>query len=207
MKVKQLSLGPLGTNCYIIEEGDDLLIIDPGAEAEKLIQHIDSNQKTPVAILLTHAHFDHIGAVDKIREYYQISVYIHEEEKDWLIDPTLNGSSHFAMVTPPIQGKEADHYIKLGEMSIGPFSFEVRYTPGHSPGSVSFVFYHDQFVIAGDTLFQGGIGRTDLPGGDMETLMNSIHQELFSLNNNFKVCPGHGPITSIEAEKESNPFL
>lgn len=207
MEIEQLPLGALGTNCYLIEDQKDTLIIDPGGDADKLIRMIERRELKPQAILLTHAHFDHIGALDHVRDHFNIPVYIHEEEKDWLGDPDKNGSSFFSMVVSPVQARPADHFIEPGDMTIGRFSFEVRHTPGHSPGSVSFVFRDQVFVIAGDTLFEGGIGRTDLPGGHHELLLESIRNELLSLGGDMEVCPGHGGMTTIEKEELSNPFL
>ncbi len=207
MNVEQLPLGPLGTNCYIIEQEKKALIIDPGSEGDKLIRMIERREISPIAILLTHAHFDHIGALDEVRDHFDIPVYVHKEEKDWLGKPELNGSKFFQMATPLITAREADHEIEIGKMEIDGFTFDVRYTPGHSPGSVSFVFPNDSFVIAGDTLFQGGIGRTDLPGGDLDTLKQSIEEQLLTLDDDTTVYPGHGGATTVGEEKVMNPFL
>jgi len=111
------------------------------------------------------------------------------------------------MVVSPIQARPADHFINPGNMTIEDFTFEVRHTPGHSPGSVSFVFKDEGFVVAGDTLFESGIGRTDLPGGNHDLLIESIQKELLSLDDEMKVYPGHGGATTVEKEKLSNPFL
>ncbi|MCD5323560.1 MULTISPECIES: MBL fold metallo-hydrolase [Pontibacillus] len=205
MNVEQLPLGPLGTNCYIIEQEKKALIIDPGSEGEKLIRMIERREISPVAILLTHAHFDHIGAVDEVRDHFSIPVYVHKEEEDWLGKPELNGSKFFQM--GQVTARDADHLIELGTINMDGFTFEVRHTPGHSPGSVSFWFKEQSFVIAGDTLFQGGIGRTDLPGGDMKTLQESIEDQLLSLGDDTKVYPGHGGRTTVGEEKVMNPFL
>jgi hydroxyacylglutathione hydrolase len=208
MKWKQVPLGPLQTNCYLVY-GDDqsCLIVDPGDNPKKLIKRIDQLELKPEAILLTHAHFDHIGAVDSIRDKYALQVYIHEKEKDWLTDPAMNGSKHF-MMQDSITARAADHLIKEeGEMSIGKFTFEVFETPGHSPGSISVHFPKDHFVIAGDALFNGSIGRTDLPGGNHNQLIRSIHDRLLVLPEETEVLPGHGPTTTIGHEMDSNPFL
>ncbi|MFC0522622.1 MBL fold metallo-hydrolase [Pontibacillus salicampi] len=207
MEIEQLPLGPLGTNCYLLVEGDRTLIVDPGGDAEKLIRMVERRKLTPAAILLTHAHFDHIGAVDEVRERYNIDVYVHELEKDWLMDANQNGSSFFPMATPPVTARPADYFLTEGTQTIDKFSFEVRHTPGHSPGSITFLFQEDHIAIVGDTLFQGGIGRTDLPGGDMNTLMDSIEQKILTLPGTFTVCPGHGSTTTVDEEKQSNPFL
>ena len=167
LKVNTYPLGPIQTNCYIIsDESGNCLIMDPGEESGRIINKVKSKELTPVAILLTHAHFDHIGAVDSIRDRYNIPVYIHEEEQDWLSDPRLNGSAKYPGL-PDIRTRKADKLISdEGMMTVGPFEFEVRHTPGHSPGSVSYIFGPSRFAIVGDTLFQQGVGRTDLPGGN-----------------------------------------
>lgn len=205
LHIKGMSLGPLGANCYILQKEKDVLIVDPGGDAEAIIQTIQQDDVTPLAILLTHAHFDHIGALDEIRKYYNIDVYLHEKEKDWLEESKLNRSKLFTgqdiMTSPP------EHTLLEGSLHIGPFSFDVYHTPGHSPGSVSFVFPEEEKVVSGDVLFYQGIGRTDLPGGDIEQLTNSIKQKLYTLNDTFTVFPGHGPKTTIGSEKRNNPFI
>ncbi len=208
LKVTYFPLGPVQTNCYFIQDGEQhCLIIDPGEESDKIITRIESEQLKPLAILLTHGHFDHIGAVDAVRDHFNIPVYIHESEADTLTSPEANGSTRYPGL-PLVQNREADHLLTTeGEMEIGPFSFEVRHTPGHSPGSVTFVFKEDHFAIVGDTLFQGSIGRTDLPGGNMETLLTSIHEKLLSLDEEIIVYPGHGPSTTPKEERNRNPFL
>ena len=205
MNIQGMSLGPLGANCYIVFKGKEALIIDPGSEPEAIVHAIDQLELKPQAILLTHAHFDHIGALDEIRKRYQIEVYIHEDEKDWLQDAGLNRSRLFTgedIVTFP-----AEHHLLEGKMNVGSFSLEVLHTPGHSPGSVSFVFHEDEKVISGDALFFQGIGRTDLPGGDRDVLENSIKNNLYQLPDTYTVYPGHGPNTTIGSEKRNNPFV
>lgn len=203
-----LPLGPLQTNCYILSEKDgSCLIIDPGEEPNKIIQYISSKRLNPKAILLTHAHFDHIGAVDPIREHYSIPVYIHKKEESWLSDPSLNGSQFF-LHGEKIKARKADHVITTEKnMEIGGFSLEIFETPGHSPGSISFYFQQDGIVVSGDALFQSSIGRTDLRGGSHEVLLKSIHEKLLVLPENTLVLPGHGPATTIGQEMDSNPFL
>lgn len=208
MKWSQIPLGVLQTNCYIVENPDkSCLIFDPGSEGKKLIKWLTKRELKPIAILLTHAHFDHIGAVDEVRDYYQIPVYIHIEEEDWLPDPTLNGSKFF-MMQELIKVKKADYIINNEEtMKIGNFEFSVFETPGHSPGSVSYYFEQNGFVVSGDALFKSSIGRTDLPGGNHKQLIKSIHEKLLFLPEETEVLCGHGPITTIGEEMDSNPFL
>ncbi|MFH7819325.1 MBL fold metallo-hydrolase [Neobacillus thermocopriae] len=208
MKWQQIPFGIIQTNCYIIEgTNKTCLIVDPGDEGNKLINLIKSKGLTPLAILLTHAHFDHIGAVDDIRNTYKIPVYVHKLEEKWLEDPILNASQSFPSIGT-VKIHPADHLIMdEGVMKIGDFEFQVFHTPGHSPGSVSYYFEKEGFVISGDALFQGSIGRTDLPGGNQSQLLQSIHNKLLTLPEDTYVLSGHGPITTIIDEMDSNPFL
>lgn len=199
-----MSLGELGTNCYIVSKNKQALIVDPGGEANRVNHYLNQAKLTPVAILLTHAHFDHIGAVDALRDEHKIPVYVHPEEKDWLMDPKLNSSSYFPLGDMII--KPADFLFEIGSMSLAGIEFEVLHTPGHSPGGVSFVFADQATVISGDCLFQGGIGRSDLFGGDQAILYQSI-KRLYQLPDHFDVLSGHGPKTNIGHEKNHNPFV
>lgn len=208
MEWKQIPLGLLQTNCYVLyNQQKDCIIIDPGSEGDKLITYLAKEELQPKAILLTHAHFDHIGAVEEIRKAFKIPVYVHEKEASWLTDPSLNGSQLF-LNGRSIIASPADKLLKVeGKLTIDEFTFEIFETPGHSPGSVSFYVKDINTVFAGDTLFQGSIGRTDLPGGSHEQLLNSIEEKLLTLPTETKVLPGHGPTTTIEKEINLNPFL
>ncbi|OCA92554.1 MBL fold metallo-hydrolase [Pseudobacillus wudalianchiensis] len=207
MNWTQLPLGPLQTNCYILSnEKGECIVFDPGAEGEKLVSWLNENHLRPLAILLTHAHFDHIGAVEQVREAFDIPVYIHKEEAEWLTNPALNGSARFQL--GEISGQPADHLLgNEDSLTIGSFSLRLFHTPGHSPGSISYFFEEGNAVFAGDTLFMGSIGRTDLPGGNHEQLIRSIHDHLLTLPEEVIVLPGHGPATMIGDEMERNPFL
>src|SRR5690606_38426957 len=210
LNVRKYSLGPIQTNCYIVSNKEkDCLIFDPGEEGARIVNELRKNGLNPLAILLTHTHFDHIGGVDAIREIYKIRLYAHEKEVDWLADPMKNGSGKYAELPNYIVKKpEEEHIIrKEGEMTIGTFTFTVAHTPGHSPGSVSFIFKDDAFAIVGDTLFEQSIGRTDLIGGSMNVLLKSIHDKLLSLPEDTIIYPGHGDYTTPAAEMDSNPFL
>jgi hydroxyacylglutathione hydrolase len=208
MKWSQIPLGVLQTNCYIVEnDNGSCLIFDPGSEGKKLIKWLNKRSLKPIAILLTHAHFDHIGAVDEVREHFQIPVYLHEEEELWLGDPKLNGSK-FYMTQNPIKIKPADFILKKEEAKkLDLFEFFIFETPGHSPGSVSYYFKMDGFVVSGDALFKSSIGRTDLPGGNQSQLLKSIHEKLLFLPEETVVLPGHGPETTVGEEMDSNPYL
>ncbi|APH04396.1 MBL fold metallo-hydrolase [Bacillus weihaiensis] len=207
MSWRRLPLGPLQTNCYLFSNNQkECLIIDPGGEAKKLISLVQKQHLIPVAILLTHAHFDHIGAVDEVKAEFKIPVYVHKKEKDWLGDPSLNGSEYF--MAGSVKVNNPDELIQAeGEIQLGSFTLKVFETPGHSPGSVSFYSKEEGVVFAGDALFAGSIGRTDLPGGNHEQLVKSIHDKLLSLPEETLVLSGHGPETTIEQEMDTNPFL
>lgn len=205
MNIQGMSLGDLGTNCYIVYDESNALIVDPGGEPEKVIHFLESQHITPKAILLTHAHFDHIGGVETLRTHFNIDVYLHENEADWLEEPSLNRSTAFTR--KEVRTGRPDYLLTPGKMELSTFEFDVIHTPGHSPGSVSFVFSEEGFIISGDVLFQQGIGRTDLPGGSMDQLERSIRQSLYLLDDTFVVYPGHGSHTTIGAEKRHNPFV
>lgn len=206
MQIQTLSLGPLGTNCYIVSKENKCLIIDPGGDAHIIMGYMSENNLNPQAILLTHAHFDHIGAVDSLRKKYSLDVYLHENEKHWLKDSTHNRSTLFLGEEGAIITADPEHILIEEKLTIDNFSMGVLHTPGHSPGSVTFVFPDDKFIVSGDVLFQQGIGRTDLPEGSIEQLAKSIVTKLYTLPDEFTVYPGHGPHTTIGAEKKSNPF-
>lgn len=200
-----MPLGALGTNCYIVHNEDKALIIDPGDEANKVVDFLDKKNLTPEAIILTHAHFDHIGAVDALRKRYSLSVYLHPDEEEWLTEPLYNGSGRLSRT--PIVTSPPDKWMEEGSMTVGSFTFNVFHTPGHSPGSVTIVFEDDGIVISGDALFQLGIGRTDLYGGNTEQLIESIQSKIYTLDETYTVYPGHGNPTSIGFEITHNPYV
>lgn len=205
LDVKRIPLGSNLANCYLVHDGKKALIIDPGAEAEKIKTAISKLKVEPIAILLTHCHFDHIGALDTIRDNYNLSVYQSPEEKDWLGNPDKNLSS---LMDQPFTVREADYFFNPDEnFKIGNFEFKVLATPGHSPGGLSFVFDKDGFVLSGDALFAGSIGRTDLPGSEPNKLLAAIKTQLFTLPGNYKVYSGHGFPTTIQEEINYNPFF
>lgn len=203
--IKKIITGMIEENCYIIHDGQDALIVDPGDETSKIKNEIEELAVRPLAVILTHAHYDHIGALEDIRTDYSIPVYISEKEQDWLSDPQKNLSIYS---THEIKARPAEHLFKPEEtVTIGPFTFTVRATPGHSPGGVSFIFQDDALALVGDALFRGSVGRTDLPGSEPDKLLPSIKKQLFSLPDDTVVYPGHGLETSIGHEKASNPYF
>ncbi|WP_088035741.1 MBL fold metallo-hydrolase [Evansella clarkii] len=208
MKWKQIPLGPLQTNSFVIYDGTEWIIVDPGGDGEKLLGWLKDENISVKAILLTHAHFDHIGAVDIVRDTFKAPVYIHEKEAEWLTDPQLNGSGLFPGIEP-VKAGPADHILSSKEKDISLIGIylQILETPGHSPGSVSYYWKEKGIIFSGDVLFHGGVGRTDLPGGDHETLMDTIHEKMLSLPDETIVANGHGPVTKIGKEKEINPFI
>ncbi|SDI95557.1 MBL fold metallo-hydrolase [Salimicrobium halophilum] len=205
LRIARIPLGPIGTNGYVLYKEGRALVIDPGGDFDKLHTFMEEKNLQVEAILLTHAHFDHIGAVEEVRKHYKAPVYVHLEEADWLETPSKNGSEWFGM--DPVVANGPDFILEPGTQRIGDFQFEVRHVPGHSPGSVAFVFRNERFTIAGDTLFQRGIGRTDLPGGDYEQLIDAILEQLLTLRDDMKIYPGHGEPTTVGEERKANPFL
>lgn len=206
LKIERILTGTIQENCYLIYNDTNLLIIDPGAEAQKISTQIKRTGKVPVAILLTHTHYDHIGAVEELRSLYKIPVYVSPLEQEWLSDPVLNLSGlgrHDDIADIIVQPAEVEFEMK--SYDLGGMKFSVVPTPGHSIGSVSFIF--DDFVITGDALFKGSIGRTDLHTGDMNQLLHSIQTYLFTLPDEFPAYSGHGDATTIEHEKKTNPFF
>ena len=205
MRISSLTLGLVDTNTYFIENDKAVILIDPSGESGKIIKKLNQINKPLKAILLTHAHFDHIGAVDDIVDRFDVPVYMHEAEFDFLKDPVKNGADKFKQYgLPIITSKVTPEKLNEGSTEIEGFKFNVLHTPGQSPGSLKYVF--DAFAVVGDTLFNNGIGRTDLYKGDYETLVDSIQDKIFELEGDLPLFPGHGPYTTVDDE-QLNPFL
>lgn len=202
MFVKKLPDGLLGSNCYILYDKGECVIIDPGVQPDIIMNMIKQNQLTVKAILITHAHYDHICHIDELREKTLAAVHASKEESQALTDSFANASVLFG------SGKKyqkADGILKDGDVfSVGDAQLEILHTPGHTDGGIC--IKGDGFVITGDTLFYMSIGRTDLGRGDSEEILHSIKTKLYTLPEDTVVHPGHGSSSTIGHEKKNNPF-
>ena len=206
MILQTLTVGPLATNCYILACEKTLVgaIIDPGGDEKKIVDEVTSRNLEIKYIINTHGHVDHIQANEYIKKIYSCPVCMHEKDEELLKSPDLNLLS--ALPSSAIKFPAPDKKLKEGEeIKLGSLSLLILHTPGHTPGSISMVV--EKNVFTGDALFAGGIGRTDLPGGDYDLLMQSINKKLLALPDDFTIYPGHGPPSKIGIEKKENPFL
>jgi hydroxyacylglutathione hydrolase len=199
-------VGPLACNCYVV--GDEVtrqaIVIDPGDDADELAAEIVSRGLTITAIVATHAHFDHIVAAERLRAATGAPFMLHDEDRP-LLDWMQESGRLFLGVELP-DPPEVDTSVTEGDrITAGTVELEVVHTPGHSPGSISLVA--PDSVFSGDTLFAGSIGRTDLPGGDGQALLDAVRSKLFPLGESLMVYPGHGPTTTLGTERASNPFV
>lgn len=210
IKVEKFVVNPLGENSFVLSDDTrECVIIDPGfyygEEQDELKNYIERNELKPVKIINTHCHFDHIMGVDFIRDEYKIPFWAHADDAFWVDRAVDQGKMYNFDMTPV---KPIDAFIEEGQtIKFGNSKLEVIHVPGHAPGHVVFYSKNDGVLIAGDVLFYGSIGRTDLPGGDFDTLITNIKEKLFPLPNDTKVYCGHGPETTLGFEKENNPFL
>lgn len=186
------------TNCYLIGKKDgNAIVIDPGDDLEKIMALIDKNNLNVEKIINTHGHFDHITANSELKEKTNADIYIHEKDKEALVNPDKNLSTHLGQ-NNLVKLKEADHTLAEGDIiEIEDYKFKVLHTPGHSPGSICLHDKDKQVLISGDTIFSMGVGRTDFPGCSQEELISSIENKLLNLPDETKVYPGHGQETTI----------
>lgn len=207
MEVITCTVGPVCTNCYLLvnEDSKETLIIDPGNNVEKIQDKIIREKLKPVAVLLTHGHFDHIMAVKDVEECYSIPVYANQAEQDLLLDESLNlsldmGGKSFSY--------DASNYIVDGEvLEIAGFTIKAIATPGHTIGSMCFYFNEEDVLVSGDTLFRGTVGRTDLPTGNMSQIIHSVCVRLKSVDDKAIVLPGHGETSTMGYERMNNPYM
>ena len=195
-----IQVGGFEVNCSILSENGRAWIVDPGQEAERIIDLLAKKGLEPAAILLTHAHFDHISGIPGLlKKFPDLPVSVHEKDMPMFGHP-LN------QLPPEYPSFAKPHNLKTLDKLEGLEGLEIIETPGHTPGGVCYYFPKDKLLLSGDTLFAGSVGRTDLPGGDMATLMNSL-RKLTALPDDTLVIPGHGMHTRIALEKSGNPFL
>lgn len=210
LNLKVFTFNPVEENTYILYNNEnDAIIIDPGCyfdeERDTLLSFITTNNLKPKLLLNTHCHLDHVFGNKWVAETFDLTLHLHANEQNVLALAPSSGLM-FNLPFDNYTGKT----ILLNELEpiiFGIDQLDILFTPGHSPGSVCFYNKADNYVIGGDVLFQGSIGRTDLPGGSHQMLLDSIRQKLFVLNDTVVVHPGHGPATTIGVEKQSNPYL
>jgi glyoxylase-like metal-dependent hydrolase (beta-lactamase superfamily II) len=205
MKIATLVVGPFEANCYLIanQDHDSSVIVDPGGDCERIIDHIQIHNLPPKAILLTHGHGDHIAAVKPLKEKFDIPLYVGKGDESLLASPSANISALFGF---DIICPDADKILNDSDIiKVDSLQFKVLATPGHTQGGICYLI--ENYLFSGDTLFRESIGRTDLPGGNFRQLIESIHKKILILPDNIICLPGHGPETTIAFEKMNNPFL
>jgi glyoxylase-like metal-dependent hydrolase (beta-lactamase superfamily II) len=207
--VHSFTFNPFQENTYLlINDKKQCWIVDPGmydnSETKPFIQYLTDNSLVPQSVINTHTHLDHIFGVQALKDKYQLPFGIHESDLP-VLKNAKGAATMFGMNMGPVP--LPDFFIQEGKLALGDDSIDVRFTPGHSPGSISFYYEPGNWVISGDALFSGSIGRTDLPGGDFNTLIHAIRTQLFSLPPDTRVFSGHGPATTIGYEQQHNPFL
>ena len=204
MILETLEVGPLATNCYIVgsESGGEGMIIDPGGDAKQILKKVSDLKLDIKLIVLTHGHIDHVGALGEVKEATGADIAAHTDDVKTLGDDSLSVLFGISQPAPPLPDRllKDDDNIALGNLN-----FMVRHTPGHSPGGICLL--GEGVVFSGDTLFNYGIGRSDLPGGNYNQLIDSINSKLMVLADDTIVYPGHGPKTTVGAERRGNPFL
>ncbi len=212
MKINHYVVGMVQTNCYIVinDQTKECFIIDPGASGKQLAQKIEEGGLTPVAVLLTHGHFDHAGAAKTLKDEFDIAVYAHEAEADTLHDPEKNVS----WMVNCKESYDADVFLKDNQViNLAGFEIKVLHTPGHTEGGCCYYIADEGVIFTGDTLFAQSVGRTDFPGGSMSQIVRSIQEKLMTLNEvgnletDIMVYPGHNDPTTIETERMENPYL
>ncbi len=203
-RVHTLVVGRLQTNCYVVESEGEALLVDPGDEDERIVRFLKDLHVEVKFIIATHAHFDHVLGVNGVRRSVHAPFLLHQEDLPILRSMQSRVRQFMGFDVPP--PPNVDEFLNDGEsLGLSGESFQVLHTPGHSPGSVSVL--GSGYVLTGDALFNQSVGRTDLPGGDLNTLVASIREKLFKLNDDTVVYPGHGPETTIGDEKLANPFV
>ncbi|OOF66281.1 MBL fold metallo-hydrolase [Rodentibacter sp. Ppn85] len=207
MNIEIIPVTPFQQNCSLIwDDEKNAAIVDPGGEAEKLIQQIEKFGVNLKAILLTHAHLDHVGAAERIKQHFNVEIWGSQENDRFLFDSLPEQVGRFGL--PNIKPFLPDRWLNEGDVvEIGDFRFDILHLPGHTPGHIGFIEQAKKVAFTGDVLFQGSVGRTDFPQGSHEQLISSIREKLFKLHDDMIIVAGHGPYTTIGREKATNPFL
>jgi hydroxyacylglutathione hydrolase len=207
LNVYPLVLGPVQTTCYVVSSQGRAVIVDPAANATKIIQYLGTKKLIPEAILLTHGHFDHIGAVNELAAKYSLPIYAHKSEKEYFDQPEVNLST--MTYQPFVLSEDLDYHWLADGATLTCLDTQVKifHVPGHTSGSLCYYFVKDRMVFTGDTLFKQSIGRTDFIYGNHQQLVTGIRQKLLTLPDDTLVYPGHGDCTTVADEKRNNPFL
>lgn len=207
LNLEALVVGPVMTNCYCLQnkETNECILVDPGAEPKRIDAMLEKLEKKPVAILLTHGHYDHMMAVNELKQEWEIPVYAAKAEKETLSNPEINLSLSW-------EGRgytvEADEYLEdEQEVELAGFKIRMYLTPGHTKGSCCYYIEDEKVLMSGDTIFAGNCGRCDLPGGSFGQMQKSLHKMIDHLPEEVQIYPGHGEETSIHHEKSYNPYL
>ncbi len=204
--IQPFTLGDWATNCYVVRSGSAAWIVDAGFDPDSMIAYIRREKVTVEKIILTHAHVDHVGGLHDVHKAFPgAPILIHEAEHDFPTDPALNLSAYLAM--PIVAPAPTGHLAHGDRLTLGDITFEVRHTPGHSPGGITLYCQAHAVALVGDTLFRGSIGRTDFPTSDHDALEQSIRTQLYTLADATRVLAGHMDETTIGAEKRTNPFV
>lgn len=206
MIITGIPVGEVGTNCYLLkrEDCEECILIDPGADADRIVKLVEKHEAKVVAIFLTHGHYDHMMAIDELRERYGVKVYVSENDRELMSDARMN----FSMFVGRNISRVPDLFIEDNEeLQFAGIKLLAIATPGHTAGSMCFYIKDENVLISGDTLFRASVGRTDLPTGDHKVLIESIKSRLMTLPDDTKVLPGHGFSTTIGYERENNMFI
>lgn len=205
MFLEKIPAGVYAVNCYILgdEKTDKAAVIDPGGDVDRIMEVLENNDLKLEYIILTHAHGDHVGGVEELREKTGAPVYMHKNDLYMLKDTNAN---HSAAMGGPVVETEADQFVNDGDViQLGDLNLSIIHTPGHTQGGICIQV--ENVVFTGDTLFANSIGRSDLDGGNHQQLVDAIKNKLFVLNEDLTVLPGHGPATTIRIEKITNPYV
>ncbi|HSM85724.1 MAG TPA: MBL fold metallo-hydrolase [Candidatus Limnocylindrales bacterium] len=204
---KVFPVGPLQCNCSVVgdEQTREAMVIDPGDQVEDILKILAAERLTLKQIVVTHAHIDHVGGAMKLKAATGAPILMNQNDQALL--KLLDVQANWIGMKPP-GAVDVDEAISTGRvLKVGDIAANVIHTPGHTEGSICLYFPDQKTLVAGDTLFAGSIGRTDLPGGSFEKIMRSLHHQVLALPDDTQVVPGHGPITTIGEERETNPFL